>query len=44
MMKEFGLEGDRLGFVEKRNLQVNLKVMIWGLFIRDVFIEKMWGL
>lgn len=44
MTKEFGLEGERPGLVEKRNSQANLKVMIWGSFTRGVFIEKAWGL
>lgn len=44
MTKELGLEGDRPGLVEKRNSQANLKVMIWGSFTRDVFIEKTWVL
>lgn len=44
MTKEFGLEGERPGLVEKRNSQAYLKAIIWGSFTRGVFIEKAWGL
>lgn len=44
MTKEFGLEGERPGLVEKRNSQAYLKSIIWGSFTRGVFIEKAWGL
>lgn len=43
MTKEFGLEGERPGLVEKRNSQANLKVMIWGSFTRGVFILRRRG-